>query len=86
MHEFVQIAGFLVLAGVAGFVRGVFLLISPMRVCTWCKGTRRSKRWRHWGRVVACRKCLVTGKMPRLGAKTVLRWRDALREERRTDL
>ena len=69
------------LAIAAGAGRVLFLLRFPVRKCSWCKGTRRAKKHRYWGRVGACRRCQVTGKHYRLGATTVHEVRRLIRED-----
>ena len=65
----------------AGAGRVLLLLVSPVRKCSWCKNTRRAKKHRYWGRVGGCRKCKVTGKHYRLGATTVHKVRQLIRDD-----
>ena len=56
-------------------VWALFVFVSPVRKkCSWCKGTKRAKRHRYYGRVGVCRKCRGLGKHERLGASLVHRW------------
>lgn len=60
----------------------VVLLVSPVRrKCSWCKGTRRARKHRWWGRAVACPKCKARGKHARFGAALVHRWKKSIAAE-----
>jgi hypothetical protein len=68
----------------------LFVLVSPHRRCTWCKGTKRSRRHRWFGRMGKCPRCR-NGRHHRLGAGYVhaffwLVLGDQLRERRKERL
>lgn len=83
MRGFEQLVSVLLVVFAWGFCYGLLCLFSPMRRCTWCKGTRRSRKRRWWGRAVACRHCSTTGRQFRLAAPLVHRWRQDIRAQRK---
>lgn len=66
-----------------GAVRALVLVLSPIRRCSWCKGTLRARKHRYWGPVTGCRKCKGYRKHYRFGAATVHKARQIILEDMR---